>query len=216
MSANPFIERIAFGVINTIHPPPSPMSPEGLQKQIAELKALLATIGSSNPALASSSAVPDRIALRNASADSEFRNVVVRGHLKGSGATPTATLGNATGAGSTINIDGSDIAGVITLTTGMSIPEPGGTAKYPGALVCTVSLADPASFTTSPRVIVVLQSSTFHGYPAGPLTFIYPPVTFSGATTTMPARASFSIRLNADNVSLSPSATYRWNYMVME
>jgi hypothetical protein len=121
----------------------------------------------------------------------DVRGTIAGERMRAIGATPSIAEGSCAGTGGDASIDGTDMAGEITLTTGSS--------PVGGASCFTVTFAE--AYGTAPRV---LFSAANNG--AGLLTGLAP-VYAETTTSTFNFKAS---------VGLLGSTEYRWNYYIIE
>ena len=120
--------------------------------------------------------------------DANIGGLVSSSKIQGSSSTPIFTLGSGAGTGGTIySSQGSDIAGRISMSTGLT----------PSVLSPVFTVTYTNSYTTSPYVVI----SPLNASAATSGVYIS-----SGAT-------SFSV---VSGVLLSPTSTYNWSYHVIQ
>lgn len=112
------------------------------------------------------------------------------GHLMTSG-SPVLAEGAGAGTGPSVQLTGTDSAGVITVTTG--------TLPTAAATVVTVTFA--SEFDAAPAVVLS---------PGNAVTALLSGVTMARATATMTA-----ITLTAGSTGLTAATTYVWHYVTV-
>lgn len=113
-------------------------------------------------------------------------------HIVSGGATPGIAAGTGAGAGSAINISGTDLSGNITLTTGAA----------PAASATIFTVTFNLAYGLAPEVLVSpkdVNSASLSGT-SNP---------FVSATTTT------TFTFTSNTVALAAATTYIWSYMVM-
>jgi len=122
----------------------------------------------------------------------DVSGTVAANHIKGTGGTPSISVGSGAGGGATISVIGTDSAGQILLNTG-----------------------------TLPSVSSVVLILTFsNAYGASP-TVIFSPANsvaalLSGTSMINVSRSSTDFSFNSGTLGLTASVQYVWNYIVIE
>ena len=113
-------------------------------------------------------------------------------HLKGNSSSPSIAAGAGAGTTPTVSINGTDLSGEITVTTG--------TSPSSVSVLCTITFA--TSFTSAPFIVFS---------PANQLTAQL--VANSGIYVNS---GTSSFTLNTNSVALSAGSTFKWNYTVIQ
>jgi len=117
-------------------------------------------------------------------------NLTVTTHIITSGSAPNIAAGSAACTTPTVGVNGNDISGIITITTGTGCAANGALA--------TLTFAN--TFGAAPRVIITPGSATSQALGAY--------IDDSTVSTT-----AFTLSTNS---TTADTTTYRWNYMIMQ
>ncbi len=120
-------------------------------------------------------------------------NLQVQGHVVGGSGTPSNSLGGGAGSGGSIGITitGTDLAGLIDLTTG----------NAPATNTAVITLTFNSSFSAAPYYVV---------YPANTNA-----AALSGASQVNAATSTTTAALNSGGTALAANTNYKWFYMVI-
>lgn len=113
-------------------------------------------------------------------------------HVRGVGSTPGIATGSGLGTGGSASIKGSDIAGEITAISGL--------LPMGGSTLVTVTFS--SAYPTAPYVVLT---------PANAATAL-----LSGLTAVYVTDTTTTFVITSGATGLGGSATYKWNYLVVE
>jgi hypothetical protein len=150
-----------------------------------------------NGAIESSTTISATTSISTAQLNAANANVTGRlelPHIVGSGAAPSIAAGAGAGTGPTVQINGSDTAGHITVTTG--------TTPGTNAVICTVTFG--LAFTAAPRSVILTPANAAAKLLTG-AGQVWVDAAADRATT------SFSVRSGA--TALTASTAYQFYYL---
>jgi hypothetical protein len=160
----------------------------------------VATVGSlaaasvASGATAANNATPNATALkivaRDANADFAARNITAR--IIGGNSSPTRTNGTGAGTGPTTSITGTDMAGIISVTTGSG----------PASASAIMTVAFGVNLASAPSAVVLEPANAAAAA-----------LTTANVFVTSLATTGFVVESNA--VSLAATTTYQWYYIVI-
>lgn len=119
-------------------------------------------------------------------------NCTIKGHIIGGSASPSISAGMGAGTAPTVSIDGTDISGTITLTTG-TLPIAAGT-------VVTVTFA--VAYASAPKVALTGKNATT--------------ALLSGATMVFPTTTTATLVVTAGPTGLAAATQYIWDYQLSQ
>lgn len=121
-------------------------------------------------------------------------------HLRGTTTAPTIAAGTGAGTTPTVSVTGTDIAGLVNITTGTT---PTGT----NAIVATITFN--TAYTTAPYVILIPANRNAQALAIGSIVLVPAAGQTNGVTTT-----TFVIESGA--TALAASTAYIWSYQVIQ
>jgi len=113
------------------------------------------------------------------------------GGLIGASSTPTIAAGTGAGTTPTVSVQGTNLSGLVTVTTGSA---PAGT----NAIVATITYAGGLTYPTDSYVVL---------YPANALT-----ATLSGISMVYATGTTTTFVITSGTTALTGASTYLWNY----
>lgn len=136
-------------------------------------------------------------AFTSVASSNTFNNLVtLSGHLAGSGTAPTIAAGTGAGTSPTVSITGTDLNGVVSVTTG-TLPTLSGTV---------VTVTFNVAYASAPRDVIWIEANSNAALLSG-VTKTF--VNSAGITTT-------TFAVTAGTTALTAATAYKWYYVVVQ